>query len=90
MRVRDLCARERSVRAARAGAGGHRNKQRPATLGVNIVALGLLVVPAAEVAGRPTRGRGVALERRVAATGPALGGVPGSEATRWRWRHPRR
>mgnify|MGYP001291600674 CR=1 FL=1 len=46
---------------------------------------GLLILPAAEVAGRPARGRGVAFERRVAATGPALGGVPGqpllSEAT---------
>ena len=47
---------------------------------------GLLILPAAEVAGRPTRGRGVAFERRVAATGPALGGVWGeslpSEALR--------
>ena len=34
-------------------------------------------MPAAEVAGRPTRGRGIAFERRVAATGPASGGVWG-------------
>ena len=41
------------------------------------LAPGLLVVPAAEVAGRPARGRGVAFERRVAATRPASGGTWG-------------
>ena len=46
-------------------------------LDVGLSRLGLLVVPAAEVAGRPARGRGVAFERRVAATGPASGGALG-------------
>ena len=49
-------------------------------------ALGLLIMAAGgEIAGQRARGRGIVFERRVAATGPALGGVPGqpllSEAT---------
>ena len=56
-----------------------RQKIRAAKLAldVGLSRLGLLVVPAAEVAGRPARGRGVAFERRVTAAGPALRGVWG-------------
>ena len=36
-----------------------------------------MIKPAAEGGGQPIRGRGVALERGVAGTGPASGGVRG-------------
>ena len=39
--------------------------------------LTVMIKPAAEGGGQPIRGRGVALERRVAGTGPASGGVRG-------------
>ena len=52
--------------------------------------LTVMIKLAAEVAGQPARGRGVASERRVAATGPAYGGVWGeplpSEALGAPWR----
>ena len=52
--------------------------------------LTVMIKLAAEVAGQPARGRGVASERRVAATGPAYGGVRGeprpSEALGAPWR----
>ena len=49
-----------------------------------------MIKPAAEAGGQPARGRGVASERRVVATGPAYGGVRGeqlpSEALGAPWR----
>ena len=39
--------------------------------------LGVMIEPALEGAGQPARRRGMASERRVAATGPASGGVWG-------------
>ena len=52
--------------------------------------LTVMIKPAAEAGGQPARGRGVASERRVAATGPAYGGVRGeplpSEALGAPWR----
>ena len=52
--------------------------------------LTVLIKPAAEVAGQPARGRGVASERRVARTWPALGGARAdplpSEARDASWR----
>ena len=39
--------------------------------------LTIMIKPAAEGGGQPIRGRGVASERRMAGTGPALGGVRG-------------
>ena len=37
--------------------------------------MGVMIEPALEGAGQPARRRGMASERRVAATGPASGGV---------------
>ena len=39
--------------------------------------MGVMIEPALEGAGQPARRRGMASERRVAATGPASGGVWG-------------
>ena len=79
------CCRCLALRPSWQAARRQKIRAAKLALDVGLSRLGLLVLQAAEVAGRPARGRGVAFEKRVAATGPALGGVPGqpllSEAT---------
>ena len=79
------CCRCLALRPSWQAARRQKIRAAKLALDVGLSRLGLLVVPAAEVAGRPARGRGVAFERRVAATRPASGGAWGerlpSEAT---------